>query len=81
MGYTKPHTFDKEVIRRIREYIDKNNLSLPKIAKASGVPYQRLYHLLYGSQLIKLREYVALCNTFDEPFDFFTKDVDYSIDE
>lgn len=78
MGYYKDHPFDKEVVRRINEYIKKNNLSIPKIAASSGIPYQRLYHLLYNSQLIKLREYVALCETFDEPLEYFVKDVDWS---
>jgi len=77
MGYYKEHPFDKEVVRRINEYIKDNNLSLPKIASASGIPYQRLYHLLYNSQLIKLREYVILCRTFKEPFDFFIDGIDY----
>lgn len=81
MSYTKPHTFDKEVVQRISDYIEKNNLSLPKIASASGMPYQRLYHLLYNSALIKLREYVALCETFHEPLDYFVKDIDWNFDE
>ena len=78
MGYTKEHPFDREVVKRIAAYIEKNNLSLSKIANASGMPYQRLYHLLYNSQLIKLREYVALCQTFNEPFDYFISGVDWS---
>lgn len=81
MSYTKEHPFDKEVVKRISAYIEKHNLSLPKIASASGMPYQRLYHLLYNSQLIKLREYVALCETFHEPLDYFIKDIDWSWNE
>ena len=78
MSYTREHPFDKEVVRRIRQYIERNNLSLPKIAATSGMPYQRLYHLLYNSQLIKLREYVALCKTFNEPLERFIDGVDWS---
>lgn len=77
MAYTKQHSFDRAVINRMRSYIEGNNLSLSKIAKASGIPYQRLYHLLYNSQLIKLREYVALCQTFKEPLDFFVHGINY----
>lgn len=77
MAYTKQHSFDKEVVRRLRAYIEENNLSLSKIASASGMPYQRLYHLLYNSQLIKLREYVVLCQTFKESLDFFLDGIDY----
>jgi len=77
MAYTKDHPFDKEVVSRIRTYIEENNLSLPKIATASGMPYQRLYHLLYNSQLIKLREYVVLCQTFKEPLEFFIDGIEY----
>ena len=77
MGYTRKHPFDREIVQRIAAYIDKNNLSLAKIAATSGMPYQRLYHLLYNSQLIKLREYVALCETFHEPFDYFIDGVDW----
>ena len=78
MGYIKEHPFDKEVVKRIGDYIKKNNLSLTKICAESGMPYQRLYHLLYNSQLIKLREYVALCRVFNEPLEYFIQDVDYS---
>lgn len=63
--------FDQAVISRINEYIENNNLSHSKIAKAAGMSYGRLYSLRTFASRIKLEDYVSLCNVFNEPFDKF----------
>lgn len=71
MAYTKKHSFDEAVIDRINYYIDDNKLSHKKIASAAGMTYSQLYQLRHKNQTIKLREYVALCRAFNEPFERF----------
>lgn len=76
MAYTKKHTFDEKVIDRINEYIKENDLSLRNIADFSGLTYQQLYQMLHRNQLLKLREYVLLCQTFQEPLERFVCDIE-----
>ena len=71
MPITKKHRFDEVVVGRINDYISKNNLSLNKIADATGMTYAQLYQMTRFNQTIKLREYVALCRAFNEPFERF----------
>lgn len=71
MPYTKRHPFDEGVIDRINAYIEENNLSHKKIAEAAGMTYNQLYLLRNKNQIIKLREYVRLCQVFNEPFEKF----------
>ena len=73
MAYTRPHEFDEIVIGRINDYIRENNLSSQKICEATGFTYQQLYQLLHRNQLIKLREYVLLCEAFNEPLEAFLR--------
>ena len=75
MPYIKKHEFDEKVTDRINSYIEKNNLSIKKIASASGMTYQQVYQFLHKRQLIKLREYILLCKVFDEPLDKFIEDI------
>lgn len=63
--------FDKEVITNIKEYIKTNNLSVKKIAVASGITYHKLWSILTQSNSIKLSDYIAICSAFNEPFDTF----------
>ena len=76
MAYTREHPFDEAVIDRINEYIEKNGLSHSKIAKKAGMTYQKLYQLRHHRMVLKLREYVKLCEVFDEPFDKFVCGID-----
>lgn len=62
---------DKEVIEKIKHYIIKNDISLKKLAVASGISYHKLWSLLNQSGTIKLGDYIALCKAFQEPFDLF----------
>ena len=71
MAYTKEHPFDEAVIDNINLYIEEQGLSHQKIAKASGLSYQRLYQLRHKHQRIKLSEYVRLCRAFNEPLEKF----------
>ena len=71
MALVKEHTFDESVINKINAYIEDNNLSHKKIAEAAGMTYNQLYQLRHKNQCIKLREYVSLCKTFNEPFERF----------
>lgn len=71
MPYTRKHPFDEKVVARINDYIRYYNFSLRKIAEKSGMTYQQLYYLLNNKQVIKLHDYVRLCEAFDEPFNKF----------
>ena len=71
MPYTRPHVFDEAVIDKINAYMKQNDLSLKKTAAAANMTYSQLYQLLHKNMVIKLREYVALCKAFDEPFEKF----------
>lgn len=69
--YTREHPFDEAVIDRINAYIEENNLSHSKVATAAGMTYQQFYQLRHKNQCIKLREYVRLCEAFNEPLTRF----------
>jgi transcriptional regulator with XRE-family HTH domain len=75
MPYTNNHSFDEAVIDRINDYIESNNLSIKKVAVATGMSYQQLYQLLHKNRCIKLREYIRLCKAFNEPVDAFVKGI------
>ena len=76
MPYTRQHLFDEAVIDNINSYIEEQNLSHSKIAKASGLSYQQLYQIRHKHQRLKLTEYVKLCKAFDEPLDKFIAGID-----
>ena len=63
--------YDQIVIQNIKAYIDKNNLALGKIAKASGISYHRLWCLFNKRGSINLGDYVALCRAFKEDLVYF----------
>lgn len=67
-------TFDTEVIRNIKTYIKVNNLSMRKTAEAAGMKYERLWSILTRNQGLKLKDYAALCEAFQEPLDAFIPD-------
>lgn len=62
---------DKVVIQKIKNYIAVNNISLNKLADVSGISYHRLWCILNQSDTIKLKDYLAICEAFKEPFDLF----------
>lgn len=62
---------DRIVIRKIKRYIEVNDISLNKLADASGISYHRLWTILNQSDTIKLKDYIAICEAFQEPFDLF----------
>lgn len=64
-------TFDKEVIKNINKYIEKNDLSIKKIANESGITYHKLWSILTQTYSIKLGDYVAICKAFHEPLEMF----------
>ena len=76
MACTKKHLFDEAVIERINAYIEENNLSHTKVAEAAGMTYMQLYQLRHKNQCIKLREYIRLCEVFNEPFERFICGID-----
>lgn len=79
MAYTREHPFDEAVMDRINDYIDQNGLSHSKIAKKAGMTYQKLYQLRHHRMVLKLREYVKLCEAFNEPLDKFICGIDKEI--
>ena len=64
---------DKKIINKIRDYILDNDISVYKLAEASGIPYHRLWFLLNKSQTINVADYIAICNAIKEPIDLFLK--------
>ena len=62
---------DKAVIEKINRYIIVNDISLNKLASASGISYHRLWTILNQNDTIKLKDYIAICEAFKEPFDLF----------
>ena len=71
MKIERERNMDQEVIKKIKRYIEINDISLTKLARTSKIPYHRLWVILNQSYTIKLGDYVALCKAFKEPFDFF----------
>lgn len=63
--------YDRDVIKNINDYIVTNNISISKLADAAHISYHRLWSILVKSYSIKLSDYIAICNAFHEPFDFF----------
>lgn len=66
--------FDNKVIQRINDYISYNGLSLSKIAKVMKMDYVSLWSLLNRTKSIKLKDYIGLCQAFNEPFEKFLVD-------
>jgi len=62
---------EEAIIKRIRDYIEDNDISIPKLSKATNIPYMRLWRILYRQYSIRLCDYIALCKAFNEPLDFF----------
>ena len=62
---------DIEIINKIRKYINRNDISLKKLASASGISYHRLWSILNQSETIKVSDYIAICSAVQEPFDYF----------
>ena len=74
MAIVKDHEFDKNVARRIKEYLKKNDYVQRKVAAECGMTMNQFYQMINNHQLIKLREYVAICNAVKEPLEFFLHD-------
>ena len=73
MAYKKEHTTDNIIRQRIKAYIVENKLSMTKTAEAMGMSYQKFYHFLYDKRMIKLHEYITLCEILNEPFELFIR--------
>lgn len=59
------------VNENLKTYIEENELSLSKIAKATGITYNNLWAILNRRKSIRLNDYVALCRAFKEPLEKF----------
>lgn len=76
MSYTKKHEFDEKVVDRINAYIEEHSMSLSKVAEKAGLSYNQLYQVLHKNQLLKLREYLKICNAFGVPAEKFVENID-----
>lgn len=65
---------DQEVIKKIKQYIITNNISLTKLANEAKITYHNLWVILNQSHSIKLGDYIAICRAVKEPLDFFIPD-------
>ena len=61
-------------IKNIKDYIIANDISLTKLAKASGISYHKLWIILNQNYTIKLSDYIAICKALNEPFEYFIKE-------
>lgn len=73
MSYTRENVFDRKVSDRISKYIKRNGLSIRVTAERAGMTYNGLYQTLHKNQLMKLKDYVAICKALDVDLDFFIK--------
>ena len=73
MSYIKPHVFDEKVAERINVYIRRNGYRVSNIAEKAGFTYNQLYQILKKNQLIKLSDYIRICNALEVPFEKFVK--------
>ena len=62
---------DKKVLDNIKRYILDNDISIPKLATESKIPYHRLWTIINQSSKITVGNYVAICKAVREPFDYF----------
>ena len=67
----KRREFDGVVIDKITKYIRMNDYSIMDVAKKAGYTYNQLYQILKKNQLIKLSDYVRICEALEVPFDEF----------
>lgn len=75
MATIKAHDFDQRVIENIKAYCKANDISLTKLAKASGMTGNQIYYLSSGKQTLTLDMYVRICKAVREPLDYFLKGV------
>ena len=61
----------EKIIQNINEYILINDISLKKLAKATGILYNTLWKNLNKNKDISIGHYLAICKALNEPFDFF----------
>lgn len=64
---------DAKVKAKIKQYTEAHCLSLPKVATAAGITYNRLYRMIYADYRITLDDYVKFCAAVNEPLDYFIK--------
>lgn len=64
-------TINDSIIEKLNAYIEANNLSVKKIAKAAGIEYNHLWKILNKNKTIRLDDYVAICRAFREPLERF----------
>ena len=69
--YTKEHLFDSKIVDRINNYIKENMLSISLVAKKAGYTYNQLYQILHKNQLLKLEDYMIICDALGVDFNFF----------
>lgn len=73
MSYTRENKFDREIADRINDYIKSNGLSIRVTAEKAGMTYNGLYQILHKNQLMKLKDYVAICNALGVKLVYFLK--------
>ena len=61
----------EKVIKNINDYIAENNISLTKLAEASGILYNTLWTILNKNKDITIKDYIAICEALNEPVDHF----------
>lgn len=64
---------DAQVKEKIKQYAEEHCLSLPKVAMAAGITYNRLYRMIYADYRITLDDYVRFCKAVKEPLNRFIK--------
>ena len=61
----------EKIIKNINDYISANNISLTKLAEASGILYNTLWAILNKNKDISVKDYIAICKALNEPLEYF----------
>ncbi len=61
----------EKIIKNINDYISANNISLTKLAEASGFLYNTLWVILNKNKDITVKDYIAICKALNEPVEYF----------
>lgn len=61
----------EKIIKNINDYISANNISLTKLAEASGILYNTLWAILNKNKDITVKDYIAICKALNEPVEYF----------
>lgn len=66
---------DLQIIQRVRDYIQDNNIPVRTLASYMGLTYDQLYQKIFNRQSLDILTYMQLCRLFDVDADEFISDI------